>query len=176
MTAAADQDHGAAGRVVIGRVSGVYGIAGWVKVFSYTRPRENIFNYSPWLLGTRAGWREAALQEGGVHGKGLIARLQGITDRDAARALMGCDIAIARAQLPPLPAGEYYWHDLIGLTVVNRAGEELGEVTELQETGANDVLVVSGRERRLIPVVMDEVILEVDLDAGRIRVDWDDAG
>jgi len=173
MTAPAVNDDGAAGRVIIGRISGVYGVAGWVKVFSYTRPKENIFNYSPWLIGTQGVWQKKALQEASVHGKGLIARLDGVTDREAARAVMGSDIAVYRTQLPPLPEGEYYWCDLIGRKVVNLEGDELGEVTEVQETGANDVLIVEGHGRHLIPVVMDRVIREVDLAAGRILVDWD---
>ena len=142
-------------------------------MFSYTRPKENIFHYSPWLIGTRGVWQERALQESSVHGKGLIARLDGVTDRETARAIMGSDIAVYRAQLPPLPEGEYYWCDLIGRKVVNLAGDELGEVTEIQETGANDVLIVEGRGRHLIPVVMDRVIRDVDLAGGRILVDWD---
>jgi 16S rRNA processing protein RimM len=173
MTAPAANDDGAAGRVIIGRISGVYGVTGWVKVFSYTRPKENIFNYSPWLIGSRGVWRERALLECRVHGKGLLARLDGVPDREAARAVMGSDIAVSRSQLPPLPEGEYYWCDLIGRKVVNLEGEELGEVTEIQETGANDVLVVEGRRRHLIPVVMERVIRKVDLAGDRILVDWD---
>jgi 16S rRNA processing protein RimM len=173
MGTSGDNGSGAAGRVIIGRISGVYGTAGWVRVFSYTRPRENICSYSPWLVATPDGWEERELLETRVHGKGLIARLAGPEDRDAARALIDRDIAVYRRQLPALPEGEYYWCDLIGRRVVNLGGEELGEVTEIRETGANDVLVVEDGGRRLIPLVMEKVVREVDPAGDRIVVDWD---
>ncbi len=94
-------------RVVVGRVSGLYGVAGWVKVFSYTRPKENILTYSPWQIETAGGWRRYRLLEGRSHGKTLIARLEDMAERAQARALMGCEIAVSRSQLPPLPQGEY---------------------------------------------------------------------
>jgi 16S rRNA processing protein RimM len=165
----AEQDR----RIVVGRISGVYGILGWVKVFSYTRPKENILDYSPWQIRTAAGWRVLRLGQGRRHGKGLIARLEGINDRDGARGLAGADIAVSRSQLPPPEEGEYYWCDLIGLTALNRAGRELGRVVEIQETGANDVLVIEGEGRHLVPLLRDKFVREVDLEGGRIIVDWD---
>ncbi len=118
-------------------------------------------------------WQEAEPIEGRAHGKGVVARLADCTDRDQAQLLMGCEIGIRRDQLPALAPGEYYWKDLIGLQVVNTEGDEFGSVQQLLETGANDVLVVQGERERLIPFVMKQVIVEVDLDQGRIRVDWD---
>lgn len=171
MAAAGENGNGAA-RVVIGSIAGVHGVQGWIKVFSHTRPRENIFAYSPWLVETAGNWREYRLLEGRTHGKGLIARLEGLDDREAARALAGAAVAVHRSQLPPLPEGEYYWCDLIGCTVVDLAGEELGRVSEILETGANDVLVVAGRERLLLPLVMDKIVKDIDLTQRRIRVDW----
>ena len=146
---------------------------GWVRVYSYTRPRENILGYSPWYLKGAGDWRPRELAAGRRHGKGVVARLAGCDDRDQALQLVGAEIAIRREQLPEPEAGEYYWRDLQGLRVVNRDGEMLGVVDHLIETGANDVLVVSGERERLIPFVMGQVILEVDLDAGLMRVDWD---
>jgi len=102
-----------------------------------------------------------------------VARLADCTDRDQAQLLMGCEIGIRRDQLPALAPGEYYWNDLIGLRVFNTEGDDFGTVQQLLETGANDVLVVQGEQERLIPFVMKQVIVEVDLDQGRIRVDWD---
>ncbi len=168
-------EHSAAAekQVTVGRVSGLYGVTGWVKVFSYTRPKENILAYTPWLLQTADGWRPYRLERGRVHGKGLIASLAEIGDRESARLLMGCDIAVSRSQLPELPEGEYYWCDLIGLEVYNRQDDSLGRVVEVQETGANDVLVVEGEERCLIPLLMEQFVREVDLKQGRIIVDWD---
>jgi 16S rRNA processing protein RimM len=153
-------------------VSGLFGVRGWVKVFSDTRPRENILNYNPWLVKTREGWREMALAEGRVHGPGVIARLEGYTDRDQAQALVGAEIAVYRQQLPPAKKGEHYWVDLEGLRVVNLEGVELGTVSHLFETGANDVLVVVGDRERLLPYTR-QVIRDVDLEARVLRVDWD---
>lgn len=159
-------------RVAVGRIAGVFGVGGWVKIYSYTRPRETILRYNPWQLCIDDVWRERRLVEGRRQGNGIVARIAGCEDRDAAAALVGAEIAIAAAQMPALPEREYYWADLEGLRVVNLAGRELGRVSHLFETGANDVLVVRGERERLIPFGKD-VIHEVDLDAGVLRVDWD---
>ncbi|MBK1724845.1 ribosome maturation factor RimM [Thiocystis violacea] len=158
-------------RVVLGRISGVYGVKGWVKVFSETLPREGILDYRPWLIGSGAEPRQVA--EGKGHGKGVIARLEGCADRDQAALLIGQEIAIHRSQLPPPRSDEFYWIDLEGLTVINSDGVEFGQVSHLFSTGANDVLVVLGDRERLIPFVWDDVIKDVDFEGGRIRVDWD---
>ena len=147
---------------------------GWVRIYSFTQPRENIVQYKPWYLRRDNGdWRETELEQGRAHGKGVVARLAGCTDRDQAQLLMGCEIGIRRDHLPDLQPGEYFWNDLIGLQVLNVEGDDFGKVDYLLETGANDVLVVKGERERLIPFVMNQVILEVDLEQGRIRVDWD---
>ncbi len=158
--------------IVVGRIAGLYGVRGWVKVFSHTEPRENIFSYNPWLLLRDGRPHELKLAEGRPHGKALVARLEGIADRDEAALWLQCDIAIRREQLPAAGEGEYYWSQLIGLAVVNTDGVELGVVKNLMETGANDVLVVSGERERLIPYTEDAV-LEIDLEGGQMRVDWD---
>ncbi|MEX2525128.1 MAG: ribosome maturation factor RimM [Gammaproteobacteria bacterium] len=174
MAAAADNVAGGAEkRVVVGRISGLYGVMGWVKVFSYTRPKQNILGYSPWQIATPDGWRTYRLEEGRAHGKALIARLENTDDRTQAQALLGCDIAVSRRQLPPLPPGEYYWCDLTGLEVFNRQGVCLGRVVEILETGANDVLVIEGEQRHMVPLLMEQYVREVDADAGRMIVDWD---
>ena len=159
--------------VTLGRISGLYGVRGWVRVFSHTDPREGIVRYSPWYLRLGGEWREVRLAEGRRHGKGVVARIEGCEDRDQAARLMGAEIAVRREQLPPLPPGEYYWTDLEGLRVVTREGVELGTVARLMETGANDVLVVRGERERLILYLPERVVLEVDLEGGLIRVDWD---
>ena len=158
--------------VILGRVSGIYGVRGWVKVHSETRSREDIFGYKQWYLRRPQGWQPVKLLEARAQGNGLVARLEGIEDRDQARALMGTEIAVSRRELPPAEAGSYYWADLQGLQVVNLEGIELGTVSHLFETGANDVLVVEGERRRLIPFTRDAV-KAVDLEARQIRVDWD---
>lgn len=158
-------------RIAVGRVVGLFGVRGWVKVYSYTRPREAILAYSPWQLRRDDIWHEHAVAEGRLQGAGIVARLAGYEDRDAAAGLVGADIAIAAAQLPPTAEREYYWADLEGLRVVNLQGQELGTVSHLFETGANDVLVVRGARERLIPFGRP-VVRDVDLEAGVVRVDW----
>jgi 16S rRNA processing protein RimM len=158
-------------RIPLGRISGVYGVKGWVKIFSETDPREGILNYRPWLLGPEA--RPHRVAEGKPHGKGVIARLEGCEDRDQAALLVGQEIAIERGQLPPPRADEFYWIDLEGQAVVTADGVDLGRVSHLFATGANDVLVVAGARERLIPFVWGDVIQDVDFEQGVIRVDWD---
>jgi 16S rRNA processing protein RimM len=160
-------------RVILGKVTGIYGVSGWIKVLSYTRPRQNIFSYTPWQVGQKDNWETWELEQSQVHGKGLIAKLKGLDDRELAGTRIGQDIAVNRNQLPDLPDGEYYWCDLIQMEVVNQNGENLGRVTEIKETGANDVLVVTGNTRHLIPLIFDQYIINVDQDLARIMVDWD---
>jgi 16S rRNA processing protein RimM len=157
----------------MGKIVGLYGLRGWVKVFSHTRPKEAILTYRPWLVQLQGDWQELNVAEGRVQGKGLAARFEGYTDRDQAAALVGAEIALTLAQLPAAGKGEHYWAQLEGLKVINLEGEELGTVSHLFETGANDVLVVHlGKRERLIPYTK-HVVREVDLDSGVIRVDWD---
>jgi len=160
-------------QVVAGRISGVYGIKGWVKVFSYTQPRENILSYSPWILRRGTDCQTLQVSEGRRQGAGVVAHLEGFHDRDAARSLTGVEIVINRSQLAATGEGEYYWVDLIGLQVLTTDGELLGTVDHLLATGANDVLVVQGERERLIPFIQGDVVTEVDLEQGLIRIDWD---
>ena len=159
--------------VILGRIVGLFGVRGWVKVHSYTEPRGALLDYRDWLLGREEAWRHVELAEGRQHGKGIVVRLRGIEDRDAAAELLGSEIGVDRDTLPEPEDGRYYWADLEGLTVVGRDGTELGKVAYLMATGANDVLVVDGPVERLIPFVPETVILDVDLAHGVIRVDWE---
>lgn len=160
------------GLVHFGRITGLFGVQGWVKVFSHARPREAIIDYSPWFVKTAEGWREMVVEDGRAQGKGVVAKLVGVDDRDQASKLIGADIEIKFSQLPPPSKGEYYWAQLVGLEVVNLAGQSFGKVDHLVETGANDVLVVRNGKERWLPVTPN-VIREVNLEAGVIRVDWD---
>jgi len=159
--------------VILGRVSGLFGVQGWVRIFSCTQPREGILHYPRWFLGTNGGWEEHRLEEGRAHGKGVLAKLEGSDDRDTARTFMGRSIAVPRSALPATEPGEFYWSDLIGLDVRNEAGFKLGSIDGLMETGANDVLVLKGERRRLIPFVMEDVVKSVDLGTRLVIVDWD---
>ena len=161
-------------RLLVGRIVGLFGVDGWMKIESYTDPRERIFAYRPWLLRHAQGEREIDRASGRAQGKGLVAQLPGVADRDAASALIGAEIWVARSQLPKAKRGEYYWIDLEGLAVVTEEGVALGTVSHLFATGANDVLVVRDGEReRMVPFVLKQFVKEVDLDSGRIVVDWD---
>jgi 16S rRNA processing protein RimM len=127
--------------------------------------------YSPWVI--EQGENRITVEvEGRLQGKNVIARLDGVEDRNQAEALTGCQILIDPALLPRLQAGEYYWSDLIGLKVESLQGEPLGVVASMLETGADDVMVVNGDRERLIPFVIDDIVREVNLDEQRMVVDW----
>lgn len=166
----------------IGRIAAVYGVKGWVKVVSYTEPREQIFAYQPWLIGkprSRQPLVPLEILDGKPQGKGLIAQPQGCEDRNAAELLIGNEIWTPREQLAELENGEYYWHQLEQLKVMNENGEYYGRVDHLIETGANDVLVVKPNNdsiddrERLVPYVEGLYVDKVDLAAGCIHVTWD---
>ena len=160
-------------RIVIGKVGSPFGVKGWIKLLSWTEPREEIADYSPWHIRQGEGWKEWKVAEFRPHGKGLAARLVGLDDRDQAAALMGADIAVWRDELGEPEPGQYYWADLVGLEVRHAEGQSFGKVDGLMATGANDVLVVKGERERLVPFIQGQVIKAVDLDAGIITVDWD---
>jgi 16S rRNA processing protein RimM len=159
--------------VSVGKISGVFGVKGWVKVFSFTDPRENILTYSPWLLKKGDETKTINVVDGQLQGKTIVAQLAGVNDRDQAASLMGWDIFISQDQLPKAAKGEYYWSELIGLNVETIDGVQLGVVDSLLETGANDVIIVQGERERVIPFLQGQTIINVDLDAGKIIVDWD---
>jgi 16S rRNA processing protein RimM len=158
-------------RIVLGHIAGVFGVRGWVKVYSETEPRDGILRYSPWLLGPSGESRRVL--EGRAHGKGVVARIEGCDDRDQAALLVDREIAVTRDRLPAPRPDEFYWIDLGGLRVVNLEGVDLGRVSHLFSTGANDVLVAIGERERLIPFSWDEAIRSVDFASGAILVDWD---
>ncbi|MBT8079836.1 MAG: ribosome maturation factor RimM [Gammaproteobacteria bacterium] len=159
--------------IVLGRISGLYGVKGWVKVFSYTDPREALLDYRECFIGRSGRWEPTTIAEGRRHGKTVVARLEPVQDRDAAAELIGADLAVPRSGLPEPPEGEYYWADLEGLRVVHKDGRELGTVSSLLTTGAHDVLVVAGDNEILVPFVPGRTVLDVDLGEGLIQVDWE---
>ena len=134
----------AAQPLIMGQVSGVFGIKGWVRVFDYSRERGAILVHRRWLLRQGEKWQEVAVLDGRRQGKGVVAHLDGCDDRDQALTLIGMDVAVDQKWLESPQAGEYFWYQLEGLEVINLAGESLGRVDHLIETGANDVLVLAG--------------------------------
>lgn len=161
--------------IPVGKISGVFGVRGSVKVFSYTEPRDNILRYKPLFLKRQGQWIEIDISGGQLQGKAVVMSIRNVTDRDQALPLIGGELAIRREQLKATDQDEFYWADLIGLSVINTEDEVLGKVDHLLETGANDVLVVmqeGTKAQHLIPFVMDEVVLNVDLENQQIRVEW----
>jgi len=160
--------------ISVGEIAGVFGVKGWIKVFSLTEPRENILNYSPWVLKKAGKVKEVKLNNGRRQGKTVVASIEGVSDRDSAELYCGWEILINKNQLPETEEGVYYWADLVGLLVETEQGISLGEVDYLLETGANDVLVVKdGEQERLIPFINEQVIKKIDLDNKQMVVDWD---
>ena len=159
-------------RVLVGRVVGVHGVRGGVKVESFTEPRGRIFDYQPWIV-RQLGAERVARGRPLVRDQRIAAMIDGVEDRDAAAALLGAEICVRRAQLPAPAPGEYYWADLEGLAVVNLDGVPLGTVESLFATGANDVMVVVGARRYLIPFLYGSVVRTVDGDSRVITVEWD---
>lgn len=159
--------------VLLGRIVGFFGVKGWLKVFSYTDPREAILDYDTWQLSQNGGFKPVQLAEGKRHGKSVIVRFSGVDDRDTAAAFLDAEIVVPRTALPEATDGSFYWADLEGLSVIRQDGESIGQVDRVLETGAHDVLVVKGDSERLIPFVMQEFIVDVDLDNGVITVDWE---
>lgn len=170
---------GAEDMIAVGHVSTPHGIKGWVWVHSLTDPASNIFGYRPWFLKTREGLRPVKVLEWREQGKGVVAQLDLAPDRNAAEALRNQEIWVPKEALPELEEGDYYWSDLVDLEVRTEAGQLLGVVHSLMETGSNDVLVVQGtegsldRNERLIPWLPGTVVKKVDLVGRVITVDWD---
>lgn len=155
----------------MGRITAPFGIKGWIKLQPLTAAPENLQAYSRWWIGSAGQWQECRVEHAQVHGVSVVAKLAGCEDRDAAGRFRGCEVAVPREALPETAANEFYWSDLVGLKVVNAENDDLGTVSEVFATGANDVLVVQGDRERLIPFT-EEVVKQVELAGGVIRVDW----
>ncbi len=188
---------------MVGKIVGVFGVKGWLKLKSFTQPVENILTYGPLYVswaetrskpGFQAGERSVLSQwvvpetlvcdQHKARPQGLVVHFEGIDDRDQAQMLVGAELRVSRVELPALAQDEYYWYQLIGLTVISEfegGSTLLGRVTKLLETGANDVLVVKPteevrgieRKERLIPYVPGQFVKQIDLTAQRMTVDWD---
>ncbi|HVY08000.1 MAG TPA: ribosome maturation factor RimM [Burkholderiales bacterium] len=158
--------------VVMGRVRAPHGLKGWIKVQPFTREREGLLEYRDWWLVREGQWQRHRVEESAVQGSMVVARLQGVSDREVAAGLKGSEVAVPRAAMPENPEGEFYWSDLLGLEVFGRNSANLGRVEKILETGANAVLVVRGEKETLVPFIQD-VVVDVDVAAGRIVLDWE---
>ena len=162
----------------LGKISGVFGVKGWVKIFSHTSPRQQIVKYSPLYLRKNGKWQAVKVVKGHKQGKAVVAQLEGVDDRDQAFALIGTEIAIKQNQLPTLSNDSFYWADLEGVSVFTLEDIKLGKIEWVFDTGSNNVIVVKGeldgkKKDHMVPWIMDDVIKSVDLEASRIVVDWD---
>ena len=158
----------------MGRVTGAFGIKGWVKLEPFTATPQSLAAYPRWWIESQGGWEPREIEQAKAQGRSVVAKFVGCDDRDEAARLRGKEVAVSRGEFPAAGENEYYWADLIGLRVVNEAREELGTVSRVLETGANDVLVVEAaneKRERLIPFIA-EVVKQVDMAGRVIRVDW----
>ena len=159
--------------IILGQVSGAVGVKGWVRVYSHTKPRENIINFDTWVLRLNGIDQHVVLEGNECRGKNVLAKVQGTDDRDSALGLVGAEITVERNSLQPCDPGEYYWADLEGLEVRTVVGQSLGHIDYLLSTGAHDVMVLAGDRERLIPFVLEEIVCEVDIGSGFLVVNWD---
>jgi 16S rRNA processing protein RimM len=164
--------------LVIGKIVSVHGVRGEVKVYSFTDPIDNLLDYRDWILRRDGEVRSMRLVSGRAQNKVLVAKLKGLDDREEARALAGFEICVPLDSLPELPEGEYYWHQLVGLKVIDMHGQLFGRIDHLLETGANDVIVVKpcagslDDRERLLPYT-GQCVQSIDLASGEMRVEWD---
>lgn len=159
--------------VVIGRFGRPHGIKGFVTVHSFTEPRDNILRYTDWHVFLNNTWQPVKLLCVEAQNKAIIAQIEGFPERELVARFTNAEIAVQREQLAELEPGEYYWHQLIGMNVINQKGESFGSVIEVMPTGANDVLVVQGEKRYLIPYLPGQFIIKIDDSQQLITVDWD---
>ena len=164
--------------VVLGKIGAVHGVRGEVKVHSFTESMETLLDYPVWQLRRGEDVKQVKLVSGRLQGKSLVAKIEGLDDREIARTLTNYEICVYRSELPELTDGEFYWSQLEGLKVINQDQQLFGIVDHLLETGANDVLVVKpcagslDDQERLLPYT-EQCVQSVDLTAGEMRVEWD---
>lgn len=159
--------------VIVGRFGRPHGIKGFITVYSFTEPNDNILSYNDWHICLNKSWQPIKLLSVQVHNKAIVAQIEGFPERESVARLTNIEIAVSRDQLAPLAPGEYYWHQLVGMTVINQQEQVFGKVVEVMPTGSNDVLVVEGEKRHLIPYLPGQFVLNIDDKSQTITVDWD---
>lgn len=157
--------------VAVGRVRSAYGVFGWLKIHSFTEPDIAILDLNPWFIKKHDSYVELNIEATKIQGNGFLVKFFNCETPEAAKKFSNAVLFVKRSQLPKLPKGEYYRSELVGLVIVNKSGDNFGVVKQVLVTGANDVLVVSGEQRRLIPYI-SSVVLKVDLAQKQITVDW----
>ena len=159
--------------VTMGRFCRPHGIKGFIRVLSFTDPRENILNYPRWFIQVNNTWELVKRLDVQVTHHHVLVRIENYATRESVSNLTNLDIAVLADDRPKLDPGEYYWDDLVGMQVVDAHGAVMGIVHEMMATGSNDVMVVEGVQRQLIPYLPGDVVLDVDPVARTISVAWD---
>ena len=161
-------------KIYLGKITGVHGIKGWLKIQSFSSPPENILNYPSWIINNKGEEDFYSIEQGRKQNNKIVVKLEKIDDRNTAESLINSKIQILRSDLPKLSNENYYWSDLVGLSVLNSEEKVIGKIESLIETGANDVMVIITLkdERILIPFVMHEIIKEVNVELNYIKIDW----
>jgi len=159
--------------VIVGRFGAPFGVKGEIKVISFCAPQTAILDYDPWYVCVNETWEALPIKTKRASHNGVLVSIEDIEDRDEIKRLTNKDIAVAREQLPDTEEDEFYWSDLEGLSVRTTGGLFLGKIDQVMATGANDILVVQGEKRHLIPFILDHFVSKVDLDSREVIVDWD---
>ena len=161
-------------KIYLGKITGAHGIKGWLKIQSFSSPPENILNYPSWIINNQGEEDFYSIEQGRKQNNKIVVKLEKIDDRNTAESLINSKIQILRSDLPKLSNENYYWSDLVGLSVLNSEEKVIGKIESLIETGANDVMVIITLkdERILIPFVMHEIIKEVSVEQNYIKIDW----
>lgn len=162
--------------LTVGKIGSTYGVRGWLKIQTYLEVGTDLLEYKRWYLSSgKNDLNLIEVEDGRLHGKTLIVKFFNINSPEEARLLTGKTIYLDRSQLPQLQENEYYWSDLVGLTVIDQHQQVLGTVIYLLETGSNDVLVIkhANQKEYAIPFLLKDVILNIDLDKREIRVNWE---
>ena len=161
-------------KIYLGKITGVHGIKGWLKIQSFSSPPENILNYPSWIINNQGEEDFYSIEQGRKQNNKIVVKLENIDDRNTAESLINSKIQILRSDLPKLSNENYYWSDLVGLSVLSSEEKVIGKIESLIETGANDVMVIITLkdERILIPFVMHEIIKEVNVELNYIKIDW----
>ena len=161
-------------KIYLGKITGAHGIKGWLKIQSFSSPPENILNYPQWIINNQGEEDFYSIEQGRKQNNKIVVKLEKIDDRNTAESLINSKIQILRSDLPKLSNENYYWSDLVGLSVLNSEEKVIGKIESLIETGANDVMVINALkdERILVPFVMHEIIKEVNVELNYIKIDW----
>lgn len=162
--------------VIVGRFGRPQGLKGLIRVISFTEPESAILDYQSWHVLQKKTWIPVKRVHSEIQNRAIMVRVDGYLQREELAVLTNAEIGVLREQLPVLSnEGEYYWHDLLHMQVRNQEGQLLGNVTQIMPTGANDVLVVEGdNKRHLIPYILKIYIISVDLPQKQMIVNWDE--